>query len=86
MERKGYTRDPLDDYQLPASAADTVTFQLMDREQARLDKDYKTADSIREQLEVRTVSAALCQILCWRCHVYTQRHIAHHAVLLRRWG
>jgi hypothetical protein len=28
-----------------------VTFQLMDREQARLDKDYKTADSIREQLE-----------------------------------
>ena len=28
-----------------------MTFQLMDREQARLDKDYKTADSIREQLE-----------------------------------
>ena len=28
-----------------------VTFQLMDREQARLDKDYKAADSIREQLE-----------------------------------
>lgn len=56
MERKGYTRDPLDDYQLPESAADKVTFQLMDREQARLDKDYKTADSIREQLEEMGVS------------------------------
>jgi hypothetical protein len=50
-QRKGYSRDPLDDYELPAATVDTVTFQLMDREQARLDKDYKTADSIREQLE-----------------------------------
>lgn len=49
--RKGFSRDPLDDYEYPENVTDQITFQLMDREQARLDKDYKTADSIREQLE-----------------------------------
>ena len=50
-QRKGYSRDPLDDFEYPEATCDTITFQLMDREQARLDKDFKTADSIREQLE-----------------------------------
>ena len=49
--RRPYARDPLDDYALEPGVAEKVTFQLMDREQARLDKDFKTADSIREQLE-----------------------------------
>ena len=74
MERKGYSRDPLDDYQLPVSAVDTVTFQLMDREQARLDKDYKSADSIREQLEVRTTFFCVLPCVCKSCcsHRLTQ--------------
>ena len=52
--RRPYARDPLDDYALEPGVAEKVTFQLMDREQARLDKDFKTADSIREQLEEHT--------------------------------
>ena len=46
--RKAYTRDDDGKYQVDD---DKVAFLLMDREQARLDKDYKTADSLREQIE-----------------------------------
>ena len=46
--RKAYTRDDDGKHQVDG---DKVAFLLMDREQARLDKDYKTADSLREQIE-----------------------------------
>ena len=48
MPRKAYVRH--DDGKHSVDN-DKVSFLLMDREQARLDKDFKTADAIREQLE-----------------------------------
>jgi cysteinyl-tRNA synthetase len=47
--RKSYARE--DDGGEHQVDADKVSFLLMDREQARLDRDFRTADSIREQLE-----------------------------------
>ena len=46
--RTAYVRDDDGTYQ---ADNDAVAFLLMDREQARLDKDFKTADALREQIE-----------------------------------